>query len=121
MPILNLPAMGMPPSRFVQLPAHTNFPPGQGLDHSFAWALIKALTSCLAADSVVGQREWWAHDVGNRVVCFERMVVPLIRCGGKAFFVQRPRSLTESGEVGASTFPMHGPDLFRRGTPLYPL
>ena len=85
MPILNLRAMGMPHSRFVQLPAYDNFPSGHGLDHPYNSALISSLSSCLGVDSIVGQREWWRPRVMSRTtVCFERMVVPIIRgrpCG----------------------------------------
>ena len=85
MPLLNLPAMGMPPQRFVQLPARDNFPEGHGLEHPYTHSLLLALCACqgLGPDQVVGQRAWWAER-RSTVVCFERMVVPIIRytpCG----------------------------------------
>eukprot|EP00668_Euglena_longa_P011811 GGOE01014231.1.p1 GENE.GGOE01014231.1~~GGOE01014231.1.p1 ORF type:complete len:435 (-),score=101.64 GGOE01014231.1:76-1380(-) len=85
MPLLNLPAMHLPPQRFVQLPAADNFPQGHGLEHRYTMALLKALGDCLGMtpENIVGQREWWATR-RDTTVCFGEMVVPLIRynpCG----------------------------------------
>jgi len=84
-PLLNLPAMHLAPKRFVQLPAADGFPKGHGLEHNYSIALVRAMAGCLRMDheDIVGWREWW-RERHTKTVCFETMVVPLIRynpCG----------------------------------------
>ena len=96
MPILNLPAMGIPPTRFVQLPAADNFPQGHGLEHPYAIALLTSLSTCLGMDpsNIVGQRDWWNHHIG-----YNPIAVRVFQAPGFVLFLKK-------GEAVEGTFPV---------------